>query len=79
MCNGLPRTCLYRLYVALLLPPATALASVDAFVFQKGPAFIIDNGTNVAGHAAAELAEDAGQLRCWPQESDDTSPVAEIG
>ena len=56
MRNGLPRTCLYSLYVALLVPPATALASVDAFVFQNGPAFIIDNGTNVAGHAAAELA-----------------------
>jgi hypothetical protein len=56
MCPALPRTCLYSLCWALLVAPATALANVNAWVYQNGPAFIIDHGTNVAGHAAAELA-----------------------
>lgn len=41
--------------LALLMAPAAALASVDAFVFQNGPAFIVDNGSVVNGHASAEL------------------------
>lgn len=39
-----------------LMGASAAWATVDAFVFQNGPAFIIDSGTDVAGYASAELA-----------------------
>ena len=52
MHNALSRICLP---LALLGASAATWASVDAFVFQNGPAFIVDNGTEVVGYASAEL------------------------